>query len=130
MWMMDNLRLELLPEIFAVARLEPDAPLPDWVEKCDFVSITNTQEELSIVCQEAAIPDNVIAQRGFCCLKVLGPLDFSLTGILASLLHPLAKVGISIFAISTYDTDYLLLPQKNLAEAIETLTHAGHIVLR
>ncbi len=126
----DSLTLELQPDTFAVARLAPDMPLPAWAETGSFVSITRTQEELSIVCQEKFVPDGVNVQRGFRCLKVSGPLDFSLTGILASLAVPLAQTGISIFAISTYDTDYLLLPQTNLDEAIEVLIHAGHTVLR
>ncbi len=128
--MKHNLILALLPDIFSVSRLAPEASIPKWAEKGSFVTITRTQEELSIVCPETAVPDGVSTQRGFRCLKVAGPLDFALTGILASLAVPLAQAGISIFAISTYDTDYLLLPQKNLEEAIEVLTHAGHTVLR
>lgn len=125
----DSLTLELQPDTFAVARLAPDMPLPAWAETGSFVSITRTQEELSIVCQEMLVPEGETAQRGFRCFKVLGPLDFALTGILASLAVPLAQAAISIFAVSTYDTDYLLLPQIKLVEAMHALKHAGHTVL-
>jgi hypothetical protein len=124
--MKHNLTLELLSDIFAVTRLAPDAPVPGWAEKGIFITITRTPEELSIVCPEVTVPDGVNAQRGFHCLKVLGPLDFALTGILASIAVPLAQAGISIFAISTYDTDYILLPAGELEAAIKVLSQAGH----
>jgi hypothetical protein len=127
--MKHSITLDLLPGTFAVARFTADAPVPGWADRGTFVSITRTPDELSIVCEEAAVPDDVIAQRGFRCLKVHGPLDFGLTGILASIAVPLAQAGISIFAISTYDTDYILLPAGELEAAIKILSHAGHMIL-
>jgi len=101
-----------------------------WAESGPVVSITRTPAELSVVCLEAAVPSHAEAQRGFRCLRVAGPLDFAETGILESLAKPLALAGISIFALSTYDTDYLLLPGDNLEAAVSALSDAGHTVHR
>ena len=115
--------LELLPDTLGVARLEPQAPVPHWAAGVEgFCSITRTDAELSIVCGEAAIPPEVKAQRDFACLRVAGPLDFSETGILAALTTVLARAGISVFTVSTYDTDYLLLPRDRVEDAIAALS--------
>lgn len=119
--------LHLLDEGFAVARLDPDAPDPEWA-RGEFVSVTRTPDELSVACAEAAVPDNVRAERGFRCLRVAGPIDFSATGVLESLLKPLADAAISIFAVSTFDTDYLFVPGADLDQALDTLRAAGHMV--
>lgn len=95
-----------------------------------FFSITKTDSELSVVCQESAIPADIIAERGRRVLRVEGPLDFSLTGILASLAAPLATAQVSIFALSTYDTDYLLIAASDLDRAIPALEQAGHTISR
>ena len=120
------LTLAVLPDLFAVCRLAPDAPLPDWATATDFFSLTRTADELSIVCRAAQVPTDVQSERGWRCLKVCGPLDFSLTGVMASLAAPLADARISIFAIATYDTDYLMVKAPNLERAIRALTAAGH----
>jgi hypothetical protein len=122
---MPSLTLSLLPETFAVCRLAPDVPLPDWAAG-EFVSITRTSDELSIVCAERNVPPSVRCERGWRCLKVAGPLDLSLIGILASLAVPLAEARIPLFAISTYDTDYVLVKEADLERAVETLLQAGH----
>lgn len=120
--------VELLPETFAVAQLEGDSQLPPWAQGGPLVSITRTKSELSIMCAEASVPADVKAQRGFRCLRVLGPLAFSEIGVLESLTHPLANAGISIFALSTYDTDYLLLSAGDLEAGLSALSSAGHTV--
>lgn len=101
--------------------------MPAWA-RGDFCSVTRTHDELSIVCAQANVPDNVRCEREWRALKVDGQLDFALTGILASIATPLADAGISIFSISTFDTDYVLLKQDKLAEAIDCLRQAGHRV--
>jgi hypothetical protein len=90
--------------------------------------VTRTDEELSIVLPEDSVPMDWKAERGWRCLKVLGPLDLGLVGILASLTSPLAEAGIPIFALSTYDTDYLLVHDADLARATGALSLSGHIV--
>jgi len=111
---------------YAVCRLAPDADVPSWVPASGFVSITRTPEELSIVCADHAVPENIQAQRHFRILKIEGPLDFSLTGILLAVAGPLADEGIPIFALSTYDTDYILVPAACIDKAVAVLRDAGH----
>ena len=93
-----------------------------------FVSITRTNDELTVVIPQERVPDGVQAQRGFRALKVAGPLAFDEIGILAAIAGPLASAGISIFAVSTYDTDYVLVRQTDLGKALGTLRDAGHTV--
>jgi hypothetical protein len=123
-----ELNLLILAETLAICRLEKDAAIPDWAMTGSFLSTTRTAEELSIVCPQIQVPAVMKREEGWRCIKVQGPLDFSLTGILASLTTPLAKAGISVFAISTYDTDYLLVKEENLEKAIEILVKKGHRV--
>jgi len=114
---------------FAVCRLAPQEPVPTWVSTADaFTSVSRTREELSIVCVEDAVPPGICCAKGWRILEVAGPLDFAQTGILASLAVPLADAGVSIFAISTYDTDYVLVEQQQLDSAVRALTAAGHTV--
>lgn len=123
-----DLDLELLPERYAVCRLGPEDALPAWATARALSSITRTRDELSIVCRETDVPVDVTAARGFRALKLVGPFDFSLVGILVSVAAPLADAGISLFAVSTYDTDYVLVREEKLGEALETLGLAGHRV--
>ena len=108
------LALSLLPDTLAICRLAPDAEVPAWAWTGEPASVTRTRDELSVVCRMDAVPKDVRAEAGWRCLKVDGPLDFALTGILAALSAPLAAAGISLFAVSTYDTDYLLVKAENL----------------
>ncbi len=111
-----------MPISLAVVRLSPLCDVPLWaMEEKTFFSITKTQDELSIVCVEDKVPQSVKVEGGWSCLKVEGPLDFGLTGILSSLAQPLAQANISIFAISTFDTDYILIKKENLQKAIAVL---------
>ena len=127
---MTGLTLSVLPAPLAIVRLEPAAPVPGWAWSGDLCSVTRSAGELSVVCSEAAVPPDAQAQRGWRALKVEGPLDFSLTGVLAALAAPLADARISIFALSTYDTDYVLVRDADLARACEVLRGAGHVVAR
>lgn len=116
------LTLSLMPDLLAIARLSPASGIPLWaMDRNSFFSITQTDDELSIVCLEKYVPSNVKIERGWRGLKVEGPLDFGLTGILASLANPLAEVKISIFALSTFDTDYILVKQESLERALDVL---------
>ena len=119
------LTLSIVPGVFAVCRLNPASPLPSRATQHGFMAIVRTAEKLSIVCAEQAVPAGVTCERGWRCLKVAGPLDFALTGVLASLAGPLAEASVSIFAISTYDTDYLFVREEQLGTAIAALRRAG-----
>ena len=124
------LTLELVAGSYAVCRLSAAEPLPAWAGGGPFVSITRTDAELSVVCPQEAVPAAVLAERGFCCLRVAGPLGFGMTGVLASLSGPLASSGVSIFVVSTYDTDYLMVQERDLERAEDALARAGHRVAR
>ncbi len=137
-----GLTLELVAGRYAVCRLEPQAALPEWAGAAStetsrgsasvepFVSVTRTAAELSVVCAEDAVPGGVRCEPGWRCLRVKGPLGFGLTGILASLAGPLASSGVSIFVVSTYDTDYLMVQQRDLDRGVFALERAGHTVER
>lgn len=121
-----NLTFSEIRESFTVHRLPPDREVPDSVFGCSFYSISKTEQELSIVCPSSLLLDSEKFEDAWSCIKVLGPLDFSLTGILANISGHLASAGISIFAISTFDTDYLLVKTVSLDKAKEVLCKAGH----
>jgi hypothetical protein len=121
------LTLEILAGRHAVCRLDPTVPVPGWASSGPFTSITRSEAELSVVCAEDAVPSDVRSEGGWRCLRVRGPLGFGLTGILASLASPLASSGVSIFVVSTYDTDYLLVQERDLGRACAALERAGHV---
>jgi hypothetical protein len=122
------MQLYVLDESYAVVRLEPDAPLPLWAQRGHFRSVTRSDTEMSIVCREQDVPADASAERGWVCFQVAGPLDFSLTGVVASVVAPLADADIPLFVISTFETDYLLVREHDHHAAVEALTAAGHSV--
>ncbi|HYL63482.1 MAG TPA: ACT domain-containing protein [Candidatus Methylomirabilis sp.] len=122
-----QLRLSVLPESFAIFRLPPDAAIPTWAASGPFFSLTRTADELSIVVEQSRIPADVQAQGGWRAIKVLGPFELTEVGVLASLANPLAAAKISLFVVSTFDTDYLLVAAQALPAAIVVLQNAGHV---
>ena len=117
-----EITLEWLPGRFAVCRLDAAAAIPDWALRgSDFLSITRSEAELSIVAAEVLVPTEVTAERGWVAMRVVGKLDFSTVGVLAKLTGALAEVGISCFAISTYDTDYILVKEQDAVRAAEVV---------
>lgn len=126
---MEKLTLFLLPYRLGICRLESGSSIPDWLQRNGSIfSITGTEDETSLVCREVLIPADCTAEKGFRALKVKGPLAFGLTGILSSLLNPLADDGISIFAISTYDTDYILIKEEVLNQSITALKDVATVI--
>ena len=113
--------LVLLEPSFAVCRLSACEAVPDWAQRGTFSSVTRTPLELSIVCEAGNVPAEIEAETGWRCLMVEGPLAFTEVGILAALTRPLATAGVSVFAISTFDTDYLLVKEASLERAISIL---------
>jgi hypothetical protein len=120
-----QLKFRQLPGLHAIVRLGPDAPVPAWAPTGDFTSITRTGDELSIVCPAANLPLDVRSPHHWICLKLEGPFPFSQTGVLLSFIEPLSSNDIPIFAISTYDTDYVLFPEEH-GRALDILRLAGH----
>jgi hypothetical protein len=125
-----RLTLLVLAEKFAVCRFDKGAAVPPWVWAGSFSSVTQTMDEISIVCLQQQVPQELNVSRDWRCLKVAGPLDFSMIGVLSSLAMPLAEAGVSILAISTYETDYLLVKQDDLEKAIKSLSDSGHSIHR
>jgi hypothetical protein len=122
----------LLPEQFAICRLPPDSAIPSWAmpRKAHFFTLTQTTEELSLICPQELIPieADIIMDKNWRCLKLEGPFELDEPGVMASLVMPLAQAGISVFAEATYDTDYLLVNHLDLA--IKTLEHLNHKVIK
>lgn len=112
----------------AVSRLPPDAPVPDWATRGAFHAIVRTPAELSIVCSSEGVPPDVRAEKGWRCFSLAGPIAFDETGVLSSLAAPLAAADVGIFAISTFDTDYVLVPGRQMDAALLALESAGHRV--
>jgi uncharacterized protein len=126
-----RLPLELLPDTLAVCRLDAAAPVPRWAAgPSPFLTVSRTADELSITAVERAVPADARCERGYRALRVRGPLPLNLVGILAAIADPLADAGLSIFAISTFETDYVLVKARDLDVAVRTLEGAGHQVRR
>jgi uncharacterized protein len=129
---MQKLTLALLPQKYAVCRLDPNGHIPSWaLLGDDFVSLTRTKNELSVICLEENVPlEGSKAERGWRCLRVEGPFDFALAGIHVSLAIPLAESNISVLGIATYETDHLLIQEGEVEHAIRVLIQSGHRVRR
>ena len=122
------MKFTLLDGLFAVARLDADADVPPWAHRGAFTSITRTAHELSIVCDEGGVPDDVPAERGWRCLGLEGPIPFETTGVAARFTAALAADGISVFVVSTFDTDSVLVKASKVDAAVEALREAGYDV--
>jgi hypothetical protein len=119
-------RLRTLPDSYAVVRLQPGSDLPEWVDMGPFRSVTRTDHEVSVVCRDHDVPEGESVDRGWTVLEAMGPLGFSLSGIIASLIQPLADAKLPIFVISTFESDYVLIRSADLARAADALEEAGH----
>jgi hypothetical protein len=125
-----HFELSLLPERFAICQLAADSSIPAWATQGSFFSVTRTGDELSIVTELSHVPPSVKSQSGWCVLRVYGPFVLSEIGVLAALAAPLADAKISLFAVSTFDTDYLLVASETLSAAIAALERVGHTIHR
>lgn len=124
-----SLTLTVLPEALAVCRLPAGASLPDWIDTNGFVAVTWTADETSVVCDARSVPEGIAADGPWCAFMVAGPLDLDLTGILLAVARPLAEAGVGIFAVSTYDTDYVLVRAASVEVAKKALSAFGHRVV-
>jgi hypothetical protein len=118
--------LTVLPGAFAIVRLAADTPLPRWAARGEFFSVTRTSDEVSVVCLADQVPSGIASETGWRAVKVTGPFALSEIGVLAAVAAPLAEAKVSLFAISTFDTDYLLVSEKQLNAAVAALKGAGH----
>jgi uncharacterized protein len=119
------MRLTVLKNTYAICKLNHDSPIPPWVHASHgFASMTYTQDELSIVCEDVFVPPDIKQERDWRIIKVIGPLDFSLVGVISKITGILANVGVSLFTVSTYETDFILVRQEALERAIHALRGA------
>jgi uncharacterized protein len=126
--MRGKLDLAVMSQELAICRLEEHDPVPEWAWRGELVSVTRARGELSVVCAAGAVPGGVKAERGWRAIVVTTAMDFTVTGVAAALTAPLAQAGVSVLPIATYDTDYFLVNDDRLADAIEALLLAGHQV--
>lgn len=124
------LHLTLLADQFAICRLPAGSALPEWSTRGAFSSVSWTTDETSVVCKQASVPAGIESDAGWRAFKVAGPMGFGLTGVLLSIAKPLADAKVGIFAVSTFDTDYVLVKEASLDAAVVALTESGHTVAR
>jgi hypothetical protein len=127
-------KFSVVPGTYAICRLPSMADVPPWASAAgEFTSVTRTADELSIVCEEARVPgpepEGFRREGGFALIKLHGPFPLDAIGILASVAKPLAEAGISLLAIGTFDTDYLLVKRTHAERAVAALTQAGHVLV-
>jgi len=123
------LKLIILAERLAVCRLDANAAIPEWAAGESFLSINRTRDELSVICEEHFVPAGVQANRGWRGFKIIGPLDLDLVGSLVSVAVPLAHSNIGILPVGTYETDYVLVRDRQLGDAVKALRFAGFDVV-
>lgn len=121
-------RLSTLDETLAVCRLDAGSEMPDWAMDADFWSVTRAADELSVVCPDRNVPYGTVCEKGWHAIRVEGPLDFTLVGVLAGILAPLAEAGVPVFVLSTNDTDYVLVRDEKLDLAVAALRERGYEV--
>jgi hypothetical protein len=123
------MNLIVLANKYSIYRFNTDSTLPDWIYQSDFYSVTRTNEEISVVALQSDLNSKeIVCNRDWRILKISGPLDFALIGIIADIAHIFKKKKISIFTISTYNTDYFLVKQKDLKIGIEALSKNGYTI--
>lgn len=126
---MKTLDLEIEPWELAVCGLAEGTTAPEWATRGAFHALVHSPGEVTVVCDAALVPAGVKSQKGWRCFGLRGPIPFTETGVIASIAVPLAEAGVGIFVISTFDTDYVLVPGARLDDARRTLAAAGHRVL-
>lgn len=123
----NQIRLRMLPGRYAVAHLAPDTSLPDWFDGPGFTAMARAEDELTLICLGERVPDNITAERGWSCLRSVGPFAFDAVGIVRDLVTPLSDNGIGVFVCCTFDGEHLLLPSAQEQQARAQLEAAGHV---
>ncbi|NRC55703.1 ACT domain-containing protein [Mesorhizobium sediminum] len=122
-----SIKLRVVPGIYGLARLAGDAPIPDWANGAGFSAIVRADDELTIVCPQDRIPNQVDADRNWRCFRSLGPFAFDATGIVLSLIQPLSTQGVGVFVVCTFDGEHILVPERNWDKSRAFLEGAGHV---
>lgn len=123
-----KIHMQQLPDRYAVSRLDSKSMIPSWADGEGFVSITRTSDELSVVCLESRVPEEVRSDRGWVCLKLIGPFAFDEYGIVASVIAPVSAAEMGVFVVSTFDGDHLLVKSEDYQKAKQIMTDIGHII--
>jgi uncharacterized protein len=123
-----SLKIRIVPGRYAVSRLDANAVLPDWLQGVGFKAVVYSADETTLVCLEERVPCDITSERGWACLRTIGPFPFDAAGVVASLIAPLSNNAIGIFVVCTFDGEHVLVPDKRLYAAIEYLEAAGHTV--
>ena len=123
-----SLKIRIVPGRYAVSRLDADVALPDWLQGIGFKAVVYSEDEISLVCLETRVPPDITSERGWACLRTIGPFPFDAAGVVASLIAPLSNNAIGVFVVCTFDGEHVLVPHKKLDAAIEYLEAAGHSV--
>lgn len=121
-----KIRLRSVPGLYSVARLAPDALLPDWAQGANLLAMVRARDELTIVCDAQHIPPEVTQDGPWVCWRSIGPFDFQETGILHALVSPISDAGIGVFVLCTFDGEHILVPQADAERAAQALNQAGH----
>jgi uncharacterized protein len=124
-----ELKIKAVPGTFAVARLSADAAIPDWASRSGFSAIIRAEDELTIVCLAELVPADVEAERGWACLRTVGPFEFEAAGIVRALIEPISSNGIGVFVVCTFDGEHVLVPSEDMERACSELIAAGHSLL-
>jgi hypothetical protein len=125
-----QLQLSLLKDLYGICKFPSDSSIPEWALDESLCSITRSKKELTVVCPQGIIPANTEYDSDWRCFRIDGSFDFNQIGVISSLAEPLAEAGVSIFVISTYDTDYILVKEEKVEQAVNVLTDNGHLVSR
>lgn len=123
-----KIHMQQLPGRYAVSRLDSKSMFPSWADGEGFVSLTRTSDELSVVCLESRVPDEVRSDRGWVCLRFVGPFAFDEYGIVASVVAPISAAAMGVFVVSTFDGDHLLVKTEDYQKVKQILTDIGHII--
>lgn len=125
-----KLQLSLLDEVYGICIFPNNAPVPEWAVTASLYSITRTKKELTIVCPQSVIPSDCEYDSNWRCFRIDGSFDLNQVGVISSLAAPLAQAGVSIFVVSSYDTDYFLVTGEKVEKAIAALSDNGHLIVR
>lgn len=124
--MTKGIRLRRVFGRYGIARLAPDAPIPNWINGPELSAVIRADDELTIVCAADRIPEGVETDSPWACFRSVGPFDFQTTGIVQSLVAPLSEAGIGVFVLCTYDGEHILVAEQDCERAFNLLAEAGH----
>jgi hypothetical protein len=127
--MIHTLELRTISGQFGICKLQSGASIPSWAISGKFWSVTRTETEISVVCPQENMPQGTEAERNWRVLEVAGPLSFEMVGVLLSLAALLAEAGVSIYSVSTFETDLILIREESFEIACRALTKAGHKII-